>query len=264
MDSGSAIPSLSRDQFVQLPLELPSIEEQRRIAGVLGALDDLIDTNRQLASRLEDQASCLFASYRFDAEPDSTTMAFGDLVDVNPKIPKPTGDAPYVDMSALPTDSSRISQVSIRPATGGARFQNGDALLARITPCLENGKVAFVDVLEDGEVAVGSTEFLVLRGRPRVGPHWPYLFTRSPRFRDYAIQNMNGSSGRQRCSASAIVEYQVAPPHQDDLAQFKAAAEPLFAAIGALGKEIADLTRARGELLPLLMSGRVRVREGVA
>lgn len=258
---GATVERLLIADMPNWPMALPPLGEQRRIAGVLGALDDLIENNRQLARAVEDQMLTLFAAEGFDAEPNGEVVTLAELVEVNPKLARPAGDAPYVDMAALPTDSSRIATVARRPAVGGARFQNGDTLLARLTPCLENGKAAFVDVLTPGEIAVGSTEFLVLRDRGALGPHWPYVLTRSERFRDYAIRHMNGSSGRQRCSAESVEAYQIVPPAPDALARFRTAAAPAFGAIGALNDEIAELTRARDELLPLLMSGRVRVRE---
>lgn len=78
------------------------------------------------------------------------------------------------------------------------RFENGDTLFARITPCLENGKTAFVDILEEGEAATGSTEFLVMSATDDVLPKFVYYTARRPDVRQYAIKRMTGSSGRQR------------------------------------------------------------------
>lgn len=256
--SGSTVAHLNVSDVREIPVRVPSISEQRRISALLGAFDDLIETNRQLASQLEDHASSVFTVFGFDAVPeDGKAVSLSSLVEINPRIPKPRGDAPYVDMAALPTDSSRIASVVRRPASGGARFQNGDTLLARLTPCLENGKAALVDVLDEDEIAVGSTEFIVLRDRSGVGSEWPYLLTRSDRFRDYAIQNMNGSSGRQRVSADDIGRYPLPAPDPGHLERFRRTAATAFAAIQDLNDEIGDLTRTRDELLPLLMSGQV-------
>lgn len=226
---------LSSLRKVRVPL--PPVGEQRRIASVLGALDDLIEANRTLTTKLEAQASALFAACAFDREPGPEATVLGELVEVGPTLPKPSGEAPYVDMAALPTDSSRIGSVARRPAGGGARFQNGDTLLARLTPCLENGKAAFVDVLSEDEIAVGSTEFLVLRDRGEVGPHWPYVMTRSRRFRDYAILHMNGSSGRQRVSAESISRYPIAKPNASALGRFRKFGDRAFTAIARLADE---------------------------
>lgn len=259
---GATMPNLNTSILAAVPVSLPRLDEQKGIAAVLGALDCLIDTDRALAESLEEHAASLFAAAGFDATPDSGCgIPLSDLLEINPRLAKPSGEAAYVDMAALPTDSSRVTSVARRPVSGGARFQNGDTLLARLTPCLENGKAALVDVLDQDEVAVGSTEFLVLRDRAGVGREWPYLLARSERFRDYAIQHMNGSSGRQRVSAESIGRYTVATPDPTRLEEFKRSAAIAFEAIRRLHDEIADLTRAREELLPLLMSGKVRVAD---
>lgn len=260
--SGSTFKELNGRAVANLAFAVPPLDEQRRIAAVLGAFDDLIETNRALSRGLEDRSLDLFSGVGFDAAPsDGETVSLSELLEVNPRLPKPTGEAAYVDMASLPTDSSRIANIVRRPAAGGARFQNGDTLLARLTPCLENGKAALVDVLEEDEVAVGSTEFLVLRDSGGLGEHWPYLLTRSARFRDYAIQNMNGSSGRQRVSAETIGRYVLRAPDPSVVNEFREQTAVAFEAISHLNEEIADLTRARDELLPLLMSGRVRVED---
>ena len=88
---------------------------------------------------------------------------------------------------------------------GGAKFRNGDTLLARITPCLENGKTAMVSFLDPGEVACGSTEFIVLRAiKGKTDPFFVYYLAISNLFRDLAIKSMVGSTGRQRVQQSVI------------------------------------------------------------
>lgn len=88
---------------------------------------------------------------------------------------------------------------------GGTKFRNGDTLLARITPCLENGKTAMVSFLNDGEVACGSTEFIVLRAiKGKTDPFFVYYLAISKLFRDLAIKSMVGSTGRQRVQQNVI------------------------------------------------------------
>ena len=89
---------------------------------------------------------------------------------------------------------------------------NGDTLVARITPCLENGKTAYVDFLEDGQIGWGSTEYIVLRPKPPLPTEFAYCLARDERFRDFAIHNMTGSSGRQRVPASALSNFYIVAP----------------------------------------------------
>jgi type I restriction enzyme S subunit len=78
----------------------------------------------------------------------------------------------------LPLDSMVIQNAVMRNGRSGSKFRNGDTLLARITPSLENGKTGFVNFMTDAEVARGSTEFIVLRSK-RVTPEYVYCLSRS-------------------------------------------------------------------------------------
>ena len=256
---GATVERLLIAQMPKWEMLLPSLAEQRGIAGVLGAFDDLIDTNRELVARMEALLASLFEEQGFDSNGGDGVLA--DVLAVNPFYPKPKGEAPYVDMAALPTRGARVETVSSRVASGGARFTTGDTLLARITPCLENGKTAYVDFLDSGSVGVGSTEFIVLRDAIGVSPHWPYFLARSERFRSYAIRHMTGTSGRQRCPADAIARYPIDLPDPVELRRFEKVAGPLFDAMKQLDDESEQLAATRDELLPLLMSGRVTMDE---
>ena len=111
----------------------------------------------------------------------------------------------------------KISMDQIKPFTrkvesniflkysGGSKFQNGDTIFARITPCLENGKTSFVSCLEKNEVAFGSTEFIIVRSKPSVSlPLFVYYLMVSKKIRDKAIISMTGSSGRERVQQIAL------------------------------------------------------------
>jgi type I restriction enzyme S subunit len=117
-------------------------------------------------------------------------------------------------MDALPQHARAVWRIEMREYTGsGMRFCNGDTLIARITPCLENGKTAYVSGLRDGEVGHGSTEYIVLSGRPGESDSlFGYYLARSPDFRRYAIGHMEGTSGRQRVPSSAIERFPITLP----------------------------------------------------
>ncbi len=97
---------------------------------------------------------------------------------------------------------------------GGAKFKNGDTIMARITPCLENGKTAYISSLEDNEVAFGSTEYIVLRNIANISDSkYIYYLATSPLIRNIAIQSMVGSSGRQRVQQSVLENLEfILPP----------------------------------------------------
>lgn len=128
-----------------------------------------------------------------------TAKPLPEAIEVNPRRTLKAGTiAPYLDMKNLPTQGHSAEEVIVREFRSGTKFQNGDTLLARITPCLENGKTGYVDFLEDGQVGWGSTEYIVLAPKPPLPPQFGYLLARSEALRSHAIQNMTGTSGRQR------------------------------------------------------------------
>ncbi|MFQ4146179.1 restriction endonuclease subunit S [Chlorogloeopsis sp. ULAP02] len=149
-------------------------------------------------------------------------VSFDSVVNINPTRQLQRGkESAYVAMEDLKPFTRTISNYGYRQFTGsGSRFSNNDILLARITPCLENGKTAFVDFLEDGEVAHGSTEFIVLTGKAGVTDSlFIYYLTRSNEFRDFAIAMMEGTSGRQRVPTNALKRYEFfLPPFQEQKA----------------------------------------------
>ena len=136
-------------------------------------------------------------------------VALGDIVDINPRYTLRKGaSSRYVGMAHLREYRRRIDRYSERPFLSGTKFSNGDTLMARITPCLENGKTAYVDFLDEEEVAHGSTEFLVLRARSEfLNPLFLYYIATSRRMRNYAVPRMTGTSGRQRISSREIAQY---------------------------------------------------------
>ena len=95
--------------------------------------------------------------------------------------------APYLDVGNMPTQGHTPDGVIDRPFGSGMRFVNGDTLVARITPCLENGKTAYVDFLEEGQVGWGSTEYIVLHPKPPLPEEFAYCLARSYGFREFAI-----------------------------------------------------------------------------
>ena len=129
-----------------------------------------------------------------------------DFIEFNPRLSLPKGAlATKIAMDKLQPFTKKIPATEQVEFAGGSKFCNGDTIMARITPCLENGKTAFVDILADGEIAFGSTEFIVMRARAGVSdPQFIYYLATSPEFRNVAIKSMVGSSGRQRVQQGVL------------------------------------------------------------
>lgn len=294
--AGSTMPSLNEGIVRRIPIALPELDQQRAIAAVLGALDDKIEQNRRTGRALEGLTRATFKAWFMDFEPVKAKAAgqtsfpgmppaafaalpdcltnsslgpvpqgwavrtLAEVFDINPPRRLSKGqDAPYLDMRNMPTEGHAPDTWERRPHGSGMRFMNGDTLVARITPCLENGKTAYVDFLNDGDVAWGSTEYIVLRPKPPLPEIYAYCLARTPEFRDFAIQNMTGTSGRQRVAASALEHYHVAAPDAVTAAAFGDVALPLFKCIRAGKAESSKLATLRDYLLPRLLSGAVRV-----
>ena len=292
--TGTTVRAVHPREVAQFEFPLPPLEEQRAIARVLGALDDRIELNRRMSETLEEMARALFRSWFVDFDPVRAkaegrpsglppdldalfpasfeaselgeipagweVKALGDVIDVNPRRRIRRGDvATHVEMAALPTSGPHVAEWTQRAFTSGARFALGDTLLARITPSLENGKTALVDFLDEGEVAWGSTEFIVLRPKPPWPPEMAYVMARAPNFREHAIVNMTGTSGRQRVPAEAVSTYPVAAAPDSIAGAFGNFVRPWSARSTHLSRQSRTLTEQRIALLPRLVSGQLRM-----
>jgi type I restriction enzyme, S subunit len=191
--------------------------------------------------------------------PEGWTVAeLSEICEINPtrKLPR-IGLAPYLDMGNMPIKGSRAIDWYDREIGSGAKFINGDTLFARITPCLENGKTAYVDFLENGQVGWGSTEYIVMRPKHPFPLQYAYILARDENFRSHAVQSMTGSSGRQRASAEALGRYSIAIPTTAILEKYGEILNSFFEIIKSRDEESKVLATTRDSLLPKLLSGEV-------
>jgi type I restriction enzyme S subunit len=273
--SSSGVPhiNLSALKAFEVPLPPPSI--QKSIVDIAEKYDALIENNRRRIHLLEDSARLLyrewFVHFRFpghehtkviDGVPERWKRTlFVDIIDINPATSiEKNKVVTHVPMAALSTVGMSVAfeLVEKRSKSTTVHFRNGDTLFARITPCLENGKTAYVNFLQEGETACGSTEFIVLRGK-RVSSFFVYCLARTDQLRGIAIKSMIGSSGRQRVQESCFTEFIVPMPPRDLLVSFDEFAAPAFRQIQQLTAANDRLYRARDLLLPRLMSGEVEI-----
>ncbi len=295
--AGATRDALTKAMIQDLGVPAPPLHLQRAIAEMLGGFDRKIELNQRINKTLEAMARAIFKSWFVDFDPvrakadgrqpagmNAETAALfprsfneavigkvpvgwrvatlPEITEINPRhLLRKDTPATYLDMQNMPTHGHRILGWTRRPFVSGSRFTNGDTLIARITPCLENGKTAFVDFLGDGEVAWGSTEFIVLRPKEPLPPEYGYCLARDEEFRTHAIRNMTGSSGRQRVATNCFSQYCVAVPAKSISQRFEQTVRPLFAGAKANSEEAATLTAIRDTLLPKLISGEVRVRD---
>jgi type I restriction enzyme, S subunit len=286
--------TLNLKEIRLLPLPWPKRRDRDAIAECAGALDDKIELNRRMNETLEGMARAHFKSWFVDFDPvrakldghpppglDASTAALfpdhfehtesGEVprgwraapltnaIEVNPSRALKKGEsAPYLDMGNMPTRAARALEVFDREFGSGMRFVNGDTLVARITPCLENGKTCFVDFLREGQVGWGSTEYIVLRPKPPLSPEFAYFLARTDDFRAFVISNMTGTSGRQRCPADCLIHFAVVVPSPSVAERFGRIASAILAQMKSHDNESRTLAALRDNLLPKLLSGELK------
>lgn len=278
--TGATISHLPREKLALLELNIPPIHTQRAISAILSAYDDLIENNTRRIRILEEMAQTIyrewFVHFRFPGHQkvrmvDSPlgkipqgweNRLIPEVIEINPKCRFERADTrKFVPMACLSCNSMLIDEnlMEDRSAANGSKFQNGDTLFARITPCLENGKTGYVSFLPTpSDVAIGSTEFIVLRSRSLCS-EFVYLLARTEAFRNHAIKSMSGATGRQRVQEACFGQLSIAAAPQSVIAAFREIVKPMFEITYTLAKKNRILRTTRDLLLPKLISGEVDV-----
>ena len=272
---GSTVAHLRVPECKNIEIKAPDLDIQHRIVDILSAYDDLIENNQKQIKLLEEAAQRLykewFVDLRFPGH-ENTKIVDGvpegwnwckleDAIQLDPKVTLTKERMKqFIPMSALSTSSMVLdeSQFTETTSNSGSKFQNGDTLLARITPCLENGKTAYVSGLKSDEGAVGSTEYIVMRAKT-INSYMVYLLARTDDFRQSAINSMSGSDGRQRVKSDKLKMLDYLHPTSELVEKFENVEEPIFEKIYRLSKQMQQAKQARDLLLPKLMSGEVEV-----
>lgn len=288
---------VTKADLERMEVALPQLGVQEEILAILSVLDDKIELNRKMNETLEAIARAIFKSWFIDFDPvrakmegrkpegmDAETIShfpveilsvdgfavpkgwrlasLPEAIEVNPtRQLKKSISAPYLDMKNMPTVGHRALSWQNRGFGSGMKFMNGDTLVARITPCLENGKTAFVDFLEGDQIGWGSTEYIVLRSKSPLPTTFSYLLARYEEFRVFLIQNMTGTSGRQRVPAESLSQYKIIVPTPEVCSAFSRIVDPLFSKIKMLDEESRSLATIRNLLLPRLFTGQFETAE---
>lgn len=294
---GSAQSSITLDNIFRFQFQMPPMATQTAIGELLDGVSRRIESLEDANKTLEQIASAIFKSWFVDFDPvrakaegrepegmDAATanlfpgelvgsskgelplgwsiQRLSDFVEVNPsRVLSKVVPAPYLEMANAPTSGPRPAGWVDRLPISGCRFRNGDTLLAKITPCLENGKTAFVDFLNEGQTGWGSTEFIVLAPKPPIPASFGYLLARYEAFRVYAIQSMSGTSGRQRVQVDQLAKFEFPVADARVYGAFGEIVQPMFASIKQNDETAKTLAELRDTLLPRLISGKLRVPE---
>jgi type I restriction enzyme S subunit len=279
--STSAYPSFTPDVIENAELLLPPPLEQNEIAEILGSLDDKIELNCEMNKTLEAIAQAIFKNWFVDFEPFKDELVyneevsreipkgwevktFSEVIYINPPRKLKRGTvARKISMPDLKPWQSWVESWSYEKYYGGPTFQNGDTLFARITPSLEHGKTALILILDEGEIAFGTTEFIVLAPKIINSKYFVFCLARTHEVRERAIRSMSGSSGRQRVPDDIFDHILIPIPPDEIVKKFDNIANPLFEIITINSNENRVLTQIRDALLPKLLSGEIRIKVDV-
>lgn len=258
--SGTTFKEVSGSTMRAIEVRIPQeISYQAKIAEFLGCIDSKIEINVRINKNL---FALAYLKYEDLVTQDTDgSIRVSDIAITNPKTTLKKGHiAPYIEMSNLNSDSPEPKSIGKKSYSGGMKFQNGDSLLARITPCLENGKAAFINRLDNGEIGFGSTEYIVFRPYRGIPAPFLYCLIKDPVFLEYAKKRMNGTSGRQRVPGDSLLSFELANISEEQFSDFGKLSIPLFEAIknNAIQNEI--LAQLRNELLPKLLSGVIEIQ----
>ena len=253
-------PQITFSELANLELQIPSLVSQEKIVRFIDAVESKIELNNRINHNLEQQAQIVFDRI-FNSDLTNNCL-LSSIVDINPKRTLRKNEvARCIDMTYLNTAGSFPSGWEFKPYSGGMKFINGDTLMARITPCLENGKVAYINFLDKEETAFGSTEYIVFHAKEGYPNEMFYFLTRNKAFIEFATKNMNGSSGRQRVSGETIGNYIIPVLSEDDINELKTVSESTMKEILKNNLESRVLSEMRNTILPKLMSGELKIND---
>jgi type I restriction enzyme S subunit len=211
--------TLAIQRFEDLLIPLPARAEQQRI---VHRVESVLVRAGQVVDRVEGAADLgrSFIDGAVDAiikasGEGSSAFPLGAVATVNPRPARIEGRVAFVPMSAVDERLGRIVDGELRSASdvksGYKQFRRGDVIFARITPCMQNGKSAVMDV-EGVEYGYGSTEFHVLRPSQRLNPEWLRHILRSRDFRSRAVRAFTGTAGQQRVPADYLRTVEIPVP----------------------------------------------------
>jgi len=260
MTIGSTQSALTIRNLKNIKILLPPLPEQKAIAGVLSSLDDKIDLLYEQNKTLEAMAETLFRQWYIESD-EGKEIKITEIIDFNPKETLSKGSMmDYLEMSNVQTTTFHPTRWYKRKFSSGTKYRNYDTLLARITPCLENGKSCYVTFLSNEAIGWGSTEFIVMRAKNEFHPFLIYILSKNQIFRDYAEGCMEGSSGRQRVNVTHLKEFTIIQPTKKITSLINDNLNSITDRLQYNFQQILKLESLRNLLLPKLISGGVQVK----
>ena len=258
--AGSTFKEISKTNVATMTILLPPLAEQHRIVDVIEAVDAYVASLESYANAARTARAALLHELLTTNTQGWKETTLGEVAEVNPKELRLADDAPFIPMDAVKVGKRRVEYTEPRGSRSGARADSGDVLFARITPCLENGKVAQIQD-EIGRCG-GSTEFIVIRATTVLDPALLYLWATWERTRGTAAQLMTGTTGRQRLAALDLSRLEFLLPPLTEQKRIVDVIGSVDGAIAGADRAAEDARNLRSGLLSDLLSGDHEITEG--
>jgi type I restriction enzyme S subunit len=240
-------------------IDLPSLHEQRVIARILQEADRVVATTEALIAAKREVKRGLAQTLLLAGERNTR---FGEIAEINPRTSTAGADnVTFVPMESVSEEGQLLratAKLRSELGPGFTPFQDGDTLVAKITPCFENGKGAFAAGLTNG-VGLGSTEFHVVRATVNTHPRFLYHHTQTRAFRRNGERYMTGSAGQRRVPAEFIEEYRIPARTAEEQALAVSILDSATREIDLLAAQAAALRRQKRGLMQKLLTGEWRV-----
>lgn len=256
---GTRMPRIAPKIMAEFKVNVPPLDAQPEIVSFMQALDQMIQAGDREIFSAEQMRGDVLDSILFGNDSEWEEVLFSDIATINPRIKPLAPDTPFIEMADVDTWGKWAIPSGEKGKRGGIRASGGDTLMARITPCLENGKIAQIPP-EFGNVG-GSTEFIVLRATEESLPDFIFLLTQSHKVHAESIGLMVGTSGRQRVSAKDVGNISVPLPPLEEQEKIVEKMQTLDTYIDSAKRSQEALKQVRKDALHALLSGDKDVRE---
>ena len=256
---GTKMPRTDWKTSASFPLTIPPYAEQRRIAELLSSMDEQIEQTEVLIDKTSQLLDGLIDDLLMKG---ARTASLGAFALIRPETTAPASDrlVPFLPMESV-TENGQIVDIKLRKWSqvnaGFTRFASNDILIAKITPCFENGKGTIVPM--GSSVWTGSTEFHVLRAKHGVCPKWIYWHTRAREFRQKGAGSMTGSAGQQRVPSSFVENFPIKQIEHEEQVRMANALDAVDCALIHEREMLVKLRATKESLMNVLLRGKVRL-----
>jgi type I restriction enzyme S subunit len=251
--AGSTFKEISKKNVKSIKLYLPPLKEQKSIVDLISTVDSYIEALEQQSESARKSRSAVLHEMLSAGGDDWTETTLGEVAEINPRVRNLSSTDPFVPMDAVKADTRWVTYFEEKNSRGGIKAQGGDVLFARITPCLENGKISQVPYFI--EACGGSTEFIVIRGTNDFDKDFAFFVCSSERVRKIAESLMTGTTGRQRVSSQDFASIPISLPPLPEQKRIVDLISSIDVGISATEKLMDETKQLRSGLLSDLLSG---------